>query len=176
MEFKNEVNLKGEIVSKYNAKGGHVVLTVRTYKFNLPTVFFPNGTPAKEADKYDIGDTVYIKGNLQSRKFPGHFSCSIFGDEISSVEDDNRKNHFEVSGRLIRMTTSDNMCSFLVETNTGYYSTVPVVMYRSKHIEKLLKHEIGDFLTLYGVIQTKKIVDVNGERHYYENYVAYSCA
>lgn len=177
METKNNVIIKGKIVNKYiTPKNNHIILTIKTYKHNFPKVFFPRKDTFTVADSYQIGDEVTIIGNLQSTKREDRFSCCVFGTAIGlSPNDGNRKNLFELSGRIIKFKTEKNYYKLLVEVDGEYYSTVPVIFYRPEHNE-LQNYSVGDSIDIKGVIQTKKTINSIGEITHYENYVGFYCA
>ena len=172
----NNVIIKGKIVGKYRARNDHIILTVKTCKHNLPNIFFPKAVSADLADTFECGQDVEIIGSLQSTKKDNFYSCSIFGTDIRATENDDTRNFFELSGRIIRFESFDGFYKLLIEADTDHYSTVPVIFYNKKHEATLLSKTVGERLSVFGVVQTKRIVDLNSEKHYYVNYVGYSCA
>ena len=98
---KNSVIIKGEIVNKYMTRGNHIILTIKTCKHNFSAIFFPKAVSADMADEFKVGDNVEIVGNLQSTKKNNLFTCGIFGTEIRYAEDENRRNYFELEGRIV---------------------------------------------------------------------------
>lgn len=174
---KNSVIVKGKIVNKYKTRGEHIILTIKTCKHNFPAIFFPKAVSADMADEFEVGDNVEIVGNLQSTKKNNLFTCGIFGTEIRYAEDENRRNYFELEGRIIKFESLGNMYRLIIESEVdNHYSTVPVVFYNKKHEKILLERRVGEMLQIRGVIQTKKADFPNGNRLHYVNFVAYSCA
>lgn len=173
----NKTIIKGIITSKYRTKNDHIVLGIKTCKHNFPSIFFPKSVSADKADQFDVGDNVEIIGSLQSSKKNDVFSCSIFGQDISLSDNDDRRNFFELHGRIIKFQTlPGELYRLTIETEAdGHYSTVPVVFYNKKYEKTLLEHQLGQCISIYGVVQTKKIY-IDDQRIYYTNYVGFSCA
>ena len=174
---KNSVIIKGEIVNKYVTRGDHIILTIKTCKHNFPAIFFPKAVSADMADAFEVGDNVEVIGSLQSSKRNNIFSCSIFGSEIRYAENEDRRNYFELEGRIIKFESLGNMYRLMIESEVdNHYSTVPVVFYNKKHEKVLLERQPGMTISVRGVVQTKRADFPNGNRVHYVNYVGYSCA
>lgn len=174
---KNDVIIKGTIVGKFTAKNDHIILTVKTCKHNFPAIFFPKAVSADKANVFEVGDKVEILGTLQSSKKNNVFTCSIFGTDIKPVNDDDRCNYFHLYGRIIKFESLGTLYRLVIESEVdGHYSTVPVVFYNKKHEKILLEHQIGQCISIRGVIQSKRAIFNNGEKVYYTNFVGYSCA
>ena len=172
----NKVIIRGKILNKYRTRNDHIILTIKTCKHNFPAVFFPKAVSADLADSFECGQDVEIIGSLQSTKKDNFYSCGIFGTDIRAAENDDTRNYFELSGRIIKFESFNGLIKLMIESDTEHYSTVPVVFYNKKHEKILLERQVGEVLQIRVVIQTKKADFPNGNRLHYVNFVAYSCA
>ena len=174
---KNSVIIKGKIVSKYRTKNDHIILTIKTCKHNYPAIFFPKAVSADMAGEFEIGDNVEVVGSLQSSKKNSIFTCSIFGQEIRPATTGDSRNYFELEGKIIKFESHGNLYIVMIESEANnHYSTVPVVFYNKKYEKILLERQIGEILSIRGVVQTKRAEFQNGNRIHYVNYVGFSCA
>lgn len=172
----NKVIIRGKILNKYRTRNDHIILTIKTCKHNFPAVFFPKAVSADLADTFECGQDVEIVGSLQSTKKDNFYSCSIFGTDIRAAENDDTRNYFELSGRIIKFESFNGLIKLMIESDTEHYSTVPVVFYNKKYEETLMSKTVGERLSIRGVVQTKRIIDLNSDMHFYVNFVGYACA
>ena len=119
----NRVFIKGEVVRKFNMpnlrreKKG-LIITIKSGNDYPQVVCF--GQCAEILSTYQIGERVFIRGNIQSSKIgeDNKISVSIFCSEVlpSDMVADIRYNRIQIQGRLIKTIACKGKTLLLMKT------------------------------------------------------------
>ena len=174
----NLVEINGVICNKYSPNANVTILTVSTgdgMKYNHPKIVCYNENN-RFCHSLSEGDFVSITGNIQSSLKDDELKVSIFCNKITKSEKEvfgtlQSKNKMHLRGKIKSVTKGYNMLELKIKTFTnGHISIFPVVFYTN---EKYVNLKPGDYISVYGNIQTVKKIDYFGKTKYYENYVAF---
>ena len=168
----NKVTLKGEILHVYeNPYNGAIIVTIGTCG-SKPNVVFLKGFAEYFKEAYKVGDFILVEGNIQSSYRPGRgIKDAIIADRILPLGNTYRKyeNNFEVYGTMKSIVKIGNMHKVNVITVArGHASYIPITF---NYFDYRLNGETGEPIRISGVITTS-CKEVNGQKKYYQNYVA----
>ncbi len=168
----NRCTIKGEILHIYEYPYNSSVIATIGTGGNKPNVVFLKDLAKYFKETYKVGDFILIEGNIQSSYRPGKgIRISIIVDRVLPLGNTHRKyeNNFEVYGTIKSIVNFGNMHKVNVNTVAGgYISTVPITF---NYFDYRLNGEIGEPIRISGVITTS-CKEVNGQKKYYQNYVA----
>lgn len=171
-EGQNRCVVKGQILHQFIKNNGSIVVTIGTGGGNKPNVVLHNDSAKYFKENYKVGDFILIEGNIQSSYSPGKgIRISIIVDRILPLGNTHRKyeNYFEVYGTIKSIVNFGNMHKVNVITVArGHASYVPITF---NYFDYRLNGETGEPIRISGVITTS-CKEVNGQKKYYQNYVA----
>ena len=166
----NFCTLKGEIKYIFRTNEEHLLVRLKTGHNNFPEILITNPT-LKEHFNYDIGDRIIVFANIQSCTHKNKRTTTLLAFSIRPVVDTNYEvyNSFELAGEVVRITSTKECHILLIRTNqNNHESFVPTVFY---HMDRYLETiEVGDEISVSGIIQTSK-KEINNEIKHYQNYV-----
>ena len=181
---KNLVEIGGRVVNKYIPNDKVAILTVTSgegMKVNAISVVCFEEKIEKVRTCVNVGDFVYINGNIQSSlRDNGRITCSVFCDSILAESELNHdfygtfpnKNRMYISGEItdIKAYPKNNCCIFNIKTFVnGHLSIFPVVFYN----QVLPELNIHDRVSVIGNVQSIKKTGADGATKHFENYVAF---
>ncbi len=137
---------------------------------NRPSVFVPNtDLTEKIENNYDVGENITILGNIQSSILSDKsVSNSIFAEDVLDTTTSLDLSTFYIQGLIVKISVERLFTKLIVRTDRGHTSFVPIVFYH-----RLPKNfAVGDKICVSGSIQTKVKFDNDGNKIWYQNYVA----
>ena len=166
-KHKNEVTLSGRIIKMYTPKPQRLLLRLHAGD-NIPECFVCDWLADFVMCNYKVGDYITLRCNLQStRKEKIGRAVTVF---INSVYPTKKvmQNNFEMVGEIRSIYVGDLFTTVCVGCVTEYKSTVPILIYNRRDIDK--SFAVGDTVTVKGEIQTKKC-EYKEKSVYHQNYV-----
>lgn len=166
----NFCTLKGEIKYIFKTNEEHLLVRLKTGHNNFPEILITNPT-LKEHFNYNIGDRIIVFANIQSCIHKNKRSTTLLAFNIRPVVDTNYEvyNSFELSGEVVKIVSTQEYLTLVIRTNqNNHESFVPTVFYhRDRYLDTI---EVGDEISVSGIIQTSK-KEINNEIRHYQNYV-----
>ena len=166
----NFCTLKGEIKYIFRTHEDHILVRIHTGRSNVPEVLITNPT-LKENFNFKVGDKIIVFANIQSCVHKNKRSTTLLAFNIRPVVDTNYEvyNSFELSGEVVKIVSTQEYLTLVIRTNqNNHESFVPTVFYhRDRYLESI---EVGDEISVSGIIQTSK-KEINNEIKHYQNYV-----
>lgn len=181
-KFKNEVHLKGQLVSFLpcgcDCKKEMLSLIIDD-GYNKISIFVPDESNAKiiESD-YSIGDFVSVDAMLSSAvlKKDGKKTTvnSIVLSGISKLDEPEYENSFEVCGAVVK-TAVYNCYGYisLCVIKDAHATVIPFVFYgNNEEIESIISvFNEGEMISFTGKIQTRCEESFDGQKKYMTNFV-----
>lgn len=189
-ETINDVVLQGRIVHKFSAPKV-TILTLATRNANsvsnYPKVVCFEELK-NEADKFEKGDYVEVKGNIQSSKrnpeIKNQVLISIFAESVKEAKSVMEKtfavegnyipqvNEFRLSGTVVSVDNpAGNILNVTVRTDKNNRpSFVKLTRFLKGGSDPVIDVRPGDFVYILGHVQTHRS-DARDETKYFQNYV-----
>lgn len=177
--YENQVWLKGAIINIYATDESKkcVILTLDVGNKTYPKVVCFQHNAQQVWQRYYIGDTITILANLQSSFNKGNrpVSVSLFCTKI--VENTEIRtptyNQFLVKGQVVSciINEKNRVMSVILRTEVdNRVSTFPITIYNMDlRINDYMENQT---LEIRGRVETVRKQHSDGNRSYYQNYVA----
>ena len=177
--FTNEVWLKGQIINIYPATESKncVIVTLDVGNKTFPKIVCFQHNAEIVWQRYYIGDTITILANLQSSFNKGNrpVSVSLFCTKI--VENTEIRtptyNQFLVKGQVVSciINEKNRVMSVILRTEVdNRMSTFPITIYAmDMRIHNYMENQT---LAIRGRVETIRKLHPDGNKSYYQNYVA----
>ncbi len=166
----NFCTLKGEIKYIFKTHEDHILVRIHTGRSNVPEVLITNPT-LKENFNFKVGDKIIVFANIQSSIYKNRRSTTLLAFSIRELVYGNHEefNSFELSGEVVKIVSTQEYLTLVIRTNqNNHESFVPTVFYhRDRYLDTI---EVGDEISVSGIIQTSK-KEINNEIRHYQNYV-----